>query len=193
MNTHSHFLITAFAGNRLKNKGLPVHTKGFLLGSVLPDAPLFLFTFGYFAYRYWIDPVGPGEHIFGPRYDNLYFSNPFWIVGHSLFHAPFLIGLMAVAGYLGARRQKKWGNFLFWFALACGLHTTIDILTHHDDGPALFFPFNWYYRIEAPVSYWDPHHYGSIFASLSLLLDVAIIVYFGVVWWLSRRSKDRPA
>ena len=188
MQTYSHFLMTAVLNDGLKSRGLPVHTRALLLGSIMPDVSLFVLTLGYFAYRYWIDPRVPGEHIFGPRYDNLYFNNPFWITGHNLFHAPLLIGLMLVSGYyLGLRQQKKWGVALFWFAVACGFHSLVDIFTHTHDGPLLFFPLNWEYRFSAPISYWDPRYGGRIFAPLEHVLDLAILGYFSALWVLRRR------
>ncbi|MBE7472941.1 MAG: metal-dependent hydrolase [Anaerolineales bacterium] len=188
MQTYSHFLMTAVLNDGLKSRGLPVHTKALLFGSFMPDVPLFLLTLGYVAYRAWIDPRLPGEHIFGPRYDNLYFHHPLWITGHNLFHAPVLIALMLGVGYyLGLRQQKKWGVALFWFAVACGFHSLVDIFTHHDDGPLLFFPFNWDYRFSAPISYWDSRYGGRIFAPLEHLLDLAILVYFAVAWALRRK------
>lgn len=190
MNTHSHFLMTALAGDQLKKRDVPLNNRAFLLGSVMPDIPLFALTLGYFVYRYWFDPIGPGEHIFGPRFDALYFTNPYWIAAHNFFHAPFIIGLMLAAGYVGMKRQKKWAAALFWFAAACGFHSLVDMVTHVNDGPLPFFPFNWTYRFAAPVSYWDPAHGGRIFAPLSLLLDVAIIGYF-VIKWVSSRRQNR--
>lgn len=188
MQTYSHFLMTAVLNDSLKSRGLPVHTKALLLGSFIPDVPLFVLTLGYFAYRAWFDPRLPGEHIFGPRYDTLYFHHPLWITGHNLFHAPLLIALMLVVGYyLGLRPQKKWGVALFWFAVACGFHSLVDIFTHHDDGPLLFFPFNWDYRFSAPISYWDSRYGGRIFAPLEHLLDLTILVYFAVIWALRRK------
>jgi hypothetical protein len=140
MRTFSHFLMTAVLNDGLRASGIPVSTKALLLGSFIPDAPLVVLTLGYFAYRYWFDPLAPGEHIYGPRYDNLYFHHPFWITGHNLFHAPLLIGLMLVVGYTaGLRQHKKWAVALFWFAVACGFHSLVDIFTHRDDGPLLFW------------------------------------------------------
>lgn len=187
MQTYSHFLMTAVLNEGLKVRGVTVQPKALLLGSFMPDVPLFLLTLGYFAYRAWFDPRLPGEHIFGARYDNLYFHNPFWITGHNLFHAPVLVGLMLVVGYtVGLRHQKKWAAALFWFAVACGFHSTVDILTHYDDGPLLFFPFNWRYRFPAPVSYWDPERGGKNFARFELLLNLALAGYLVLKWLLHR-------
>lgn len=184
--------MTAVVNDGFKFRGLPVHTKALLLGSFMPDVPLVVLTLGYFAYRYWFDPLAPGEHIYGPRYDNLYFQNPVWIAGHNLFHAPLPIGVMLGVGYtMGLRRQQTWGTALFWFALACGLHALVDIFTHYNDGPLLLFPFNWSYRFSAPISYWDPRYGGRIFAPLEHLLDLAILVYLATVWLVRRKILIR--
>jgi hypothetical protein len=112
VNTPSHFLMTALAGNQLKRRNINISTSGLLLGSIMPDIPLFALTFGYFAYRAWFDPLGPNEFIFGQRYDDLYFLNPFWIAAHNFFHAPFMIAVIGAVGYMALRRQKKWGAFI---------------------------------------------------------------------------------
>jgi hypothetical protein len=190
MQTFSHLLMTAFIGDRLQKREIAVHSRSALLGSLAPDASLYVLTFGYWGYRALFDPIQPGEGPFGPRYDALFFGDPFWIISHNLFHAPLVIIFLAVLGYQAMRRQRSWGGPLFWFALACGLHSFIDILTHHNDGPLLLFPFNWSYRWVSPVSYWDPAHYGTIFAPLELLFNLAIIGYLLVAWW-QRRSQHR--
>lgn len=179
MQTYSHFLVTALAQDRLKQKGVPVHTKGILLGSFMPDVPLIIFTLGFFIYYRWLYPPPNDNSLFGPLYDNYYFHDPVWITGHSLFHSPIPITLwMALGYYFGLRRGKKWGVALFWFAIGCAFHTFIDILTHFNDGPLLFYPFNWQYRFSSPISYWDPRRYGGIFAIFEHLLNVGAIGYF---------------
>lgn len=181
MMTQSHFLITALLGDRLKRRRA-VHLPGLLIGSVLPDLPLILLTFGYFAYRSRYAPLQPGEPVYGPLYDNLYFHDPYWVVSTSLFHAPLIILLLATVGDYASRRERRWGSALYWFAVGCGLHCVIDILTHHSDGPLLFFPFNWHYRFSTPISYWNPAYHGRTFHSLENLLDLAILAYLVSVW-----------
>ena len=189
MMTQSHLLITALLGDRLRRRGAQVRLKGFLLGSFVPDVPLTILTPGYFAYRAWIVSLPEGEHIFGPSYDALYFSNPFWVFWTSLFHAPLLIIALALV----ARKMERPG--LYWFALGCGLHSFIDIVTHHNDGPLLFFPFNWSYRFSAPVSYWHPAYGGRTFAVFENALDLLIIAYFAAMGlaWARRRYLEGKA
>lgn len=187
MMTQSHVLITAFAGHRAKRRGAKVHLRGFVAGALVPDVPLILLTLGYFAWRRWFVPLPAGEHIYGATYDGLYFGDPFWIVATSLFHAPFLIALM---GWVGWKTERPW---LVWFAAGCGLHSVIDIFTHHFDGPLVFFPFDWSYRFPSPVSYWHPAYGGRTFSRYETILDWAILGYFTVlgVAWAVRRFSDR--
>ena len=88
-------------------------------------------------------------------------------------HAPVLI---ATGLYLG-RRLGSGGSAggwtkVYWFALGCGIHSVIDIATHHHDGPLLQFPFDFDYRCKSPFSYWDPRHYGWIVMPLEHALDL---------------------
>jgi membrane-bound metal-dependent hydrolase YbcI (DUF457 family) len=188
MQTYSHFLITAVLGDRLKKKEITFSNKALLVGSFLPDIPLFLLTIGYFVYRQTNAAISD-DFIFGPNYDQLYFENPWWILGHNLFHAPLLILLYGVIGWFAWRRGRPWGLVLLWFAIGCGLHSIIDIFTHVDDGPVLFFPLNWSYRFPAPVSYWDPEHGGRIFGPLEHLLVLILLNYFLLNWIRNRRLK----
>jgi membrane-bound metal-dependent hydrolase YbcI (DUF457 family) len=192
MQTYSHFLITAVLGERLRKREIPVATKALLAGSILPDIPLALLTAGYAVYRRWINPDLMNEFIFGPTYDRLYFSDPLWVSGHSLMHAPLLILLYAGIGYWLWRRggrRERWGTAVLWFAAGCGLHSLIDILTHVHDGPLLLFPFNRQIRFPAPVSYWDPQHGGRIFGPLEHLLDLGLLSYLLIAWWGRRRRE----
>jgi membrane-bound metal-dependent hydrolase YbcI (DUF457 family) len=189
MRTYSHFLMTAVLNDGLNTRGVPVHTPALLLGSITPDVPLLALTVGFVARRSWSGVPATADPICGPHYNDLYFHNPFWIAAHNLLHAPLLIGLIAWAGYRSDRRQKERGMGLFWFALAGGLHALIDIVTHSNDGPLLFFPFNWQYRFPAPVSYWDSKHGGQKFALFERLLDLAALVYLAAAWWPRHRSS----
>ena len=130
----------------------------------------------------------PPAAIFGADYDNLYFNDPLWITGHALFHAPPMILLYLTIGYwFGIKKGKGWARALFWFAVGCGFHSAIDIVTHHNDGPLLFFPFDWTTRFSSPVSYWDPQHYGGIFAIFEHLLDIVLLAWL----FIQRRKKKK--
>jgi membrane-bound metal-dependent hydrolase YbcI (DUF457 family) len=192
MNTYTHLLMTAAARVGLEQRRIRVNVRAALLGSVIPDVPLLLLTTIYIIYYRYIDPIPADEHIFSGRYDQLYFEDPLWIITHNMFHAPLMVGLLVGLGYYAMRTGRAWGGPLFWFALACGLHSLVDIFTHHNDGPLLLFPFNWEYRFITPISYWDDDHYGNIVGPLEHLMDLGIIIFL-VVTWLRQRARNKPA
>lgn len=184
MQTYSHFLMTALLGDRLNKRAEPPATLpplrvGWLaLGSVLPDVPLLLLTLGFFAWRRWVRPELMDEFVFGQTYDTLYFTNPWWIGGHSLLHSPLLIVLYLLLALWAWRQGRAWGAILFWFAVGCGLHSFVDILTHHNDGPLLLYPLDWNLRFSSPISYWDRRYYANIVSPLEHLMDAGILLYF---------------
>lgn len=188
MQTYTHLLMTAALGHALHTQAVPVRNRAFLLGSFLPDMPLFLFSIGFAVYYRFIESLPAGYRFF-EGYDEMYFNHPLWIAGHNFLHAPFLILLYGSVGYWAARRGRAWGWSLVWFALGCGLHSVVDIATHYNDGPAVLFPFNWHWRIYSPISYWDADHYANIVAPLEHLLDVAVLGYLSLQWWRTRKAK----
>ncbi len=171
----------------------PVAIKSFLLGSVLPDLPLILLTIGGIVYGR-LSAMGDRD-LFRTMFDVWYFQNPFWIAFTSLWHAPLMILAQGLLGFALLRRGHRLGLPLIWFALGAGMHSIADILTHVDDGPVVFFPFNWTYRFASPVSYWDPRHYGREFSTFEHVLDLAIIVF--LLWQyapgLLRKRKARAS
>lgn len=187
MQTYSHLLITAIAGDRLEKRGVAVSKKALLIGAVLPDLALITLTVGFVVYYRAIAPhTYPDATLFGEVYDEYFFHHPLWVISHNFFHAPLILVVLMGIGYWGAQRGARWGRWLFWLASACALHTAIDIFTHRHDGPLLFFPFDWQTRYAAPVSYWDVRYGARLFAPLEHLLDVVIIGYLAWTWWQRR-------
>lgn len=188
MNTPSHFLMTAALDKALPR--VPIHRQAFLLGSVAPDIALWLLSMGAMVYYHFI--LGwSRQEAFDLMFDTLYFHNPFWIAFHNLLHAPILL-LLGIG--LVWKKQRNIGSssrFLFWFLLACLFHSGVDILTHVDDGPVVFFPFNWTARFPSSVSYWDPRHYGREFGLFSATLDSLLALYLlkGQICSFIRRFK----
>ncbi len=91
MQTYSHLLITALAGDRLKKRGVALHTKAFLVGSFLPDLPLIVLSIGFFISSRWLSPQPLMEQqLFGELYDYYFFHDPLWNVGHNTIHEPLL-------------------------------------------------------------------------------------------------------
>lgn len=204
MQTYTHYVMTAL-WQRTQQRRAAVHAAAeprrlppprpfwLMLGSVLPDLPLIGLTIVYII----LDSVTGGRvgadgqrtSYVGYLFEYLFFNEPWVKAIHNLFHAPFLVLAYIGLGYWAWLRGRKWGGALFWLGSACALHTAIDIPLHYDDGPLVFFPFDWQTRFHSPVSYWDPAHYGSAFAIFEHLLLLGMLISLAWGWWQGRRAK----
>lgn len=193
MRTPSHLLLTAGLADQLRRRGVSLHLPAFLLGSALPDAPLALLAAGYKLVQR--RRGGNARPASAPdRFDigchDLFYNDPLWISSHNLFHAPLLIAPMLLAGVWGEQRGARWGRPLRWLALGLALHSAVDIPTHHDDGPLLFFPLEWRYRWRSPLSYWDRAHGGRAFTVFEVGGDALVAGYLAWQWVNARRSSQ---
>ncbi len=189
---------------RLWGRALPpLASVALLLGSFMPDVPLTLWTvvYGIIDRRNGVvwNSETPGDSLVGLLFDDMFFNDPWVKVAHNLFHAPILTLAYALMGYWlwrSARRvagtRARWGAGLFWFGVACTLHTVIDILVHHNDGPLLLFPFEWSIRFSSPVSYWDPDYYGIPFAIFEHILLLLMLIPLVQDWWRRRQQRRQP-
>ncbi len=188
MNTPSHLLITAALRKSLKDRSMV--TSAFLCGAVAPDMPLYLLSFG--GLLYYRAVLGwSSSATFRHMFDYLYFHHPLWIVAHNFLHAPLLLLLAFACLWQLRHRPSPVIAWLYWFVLACLLHTTVDVFTHVDDGPLLLFPVQWSLRFHSPVSYWDSAHYGNQFALFELTLDALLLCYLCAPF-LRRLAITRP-
>jgi hypothetical protein len=194
VNTPSHLIINAALWKRATAGGkLAIPRSAFLLGAVLPDMPLWLLWAGTLAYHRVIrgDASYP---IWSEAYDQRYFSDPLWIAGYNVFHAPalLLIGLGVLWRFRSS--EGKPGSWWFWLLAGCLVHSALDIPAHVDDGPLLLFPFEWSVRFQSPVSYWNPRSFGREFTVFELLLDLVLLMYlFGPrLWRRLQRSSITP-
>ncbi len=175
VNTPSHLIMTAALRKAL---GTPRDKAPVLWGSVAPDVPLYVLSI---AVLIWLCLVRgwSGGQAFGLMYGTLYFDDPIWIALHSVLHAPAVQAAGLGVAWALRRQRPRAAIWLAWFFAACALHTLVDVATHHDDGPLIFFPFDWTTRVRSPVSYWDPAHYGRQFAVFELGLDLVLLAYVG--------------
>ena len=185
MNTPSHWLINVSLSRvLLKRKPeldpLPKYAVG--LGAVAPDIALGVLSIGGMIYYHRI--LGwplreTGQHMF----KDLFYNDPFWITCHNFLHSPtMLLMLIGLAVWIprqwsGSKKVASISRWLFWFFVSCMCHTIVDVVTHFDDGPLLFFPFDFHYRFSSPVSYWDPAHYGGQFIYFEAALDAVLAAY----------------
>ena len=201
MQTQSHLLLTAFVADRAKHKTtMPIIMTALLVGAVLPDIPFTLLTIAGMVWFSWFVPLPvadtsvadtsvTGLSVMEYLHFDLFFNDPFWIISHNTFHSLVVNALLIGLGWWAIRQQAKWGYPLFWLAVSTQAHTVIDIVTHNADGPLLFFPLNWHYRFQSPISYWEAAHYGWAFMTFEYTINIALLIYFGVRWW--RRSKSK--
>lgn len=192
MQTYTHVLINAGFGKTLERRGIRPMYWALSLGSLMPDVPLVFLTINYILKNGGFNQ--PPQELFGPEYDALYFTDPVWVAGHNLMHAPLMTLLYMVLGwFFGWQRGRTWGRFLFWFGLGNTLHSLVDIPTHANDGPLLLFPFNWTLRFQSPVSYWDPSYYGAPFALFELVIGLMLVAYFIGEGVRALRRRGAPA
>jgi hypothetical protein len=180
--------MTAALSRALKGRNVSVQTGAFLFGSVLPDIPFTILTLVYEAYYLWIAPLAPDQtwrSVMQYLHFDLFYRDPVWTVGHNFFHAPFVLVIGGLIG-LGLRHRWRWGNAVLWVARGAGLHTVVDVVTHHSDGPLIFFPLNWTYRFASPISYWETAYHARIVSPLEHALDVFFLCYLIWGWWRQR-------
>lgn len=189
MNTPSHLIVAASLRKGLRHR-IPIIKSAFLIGSVAPDIPLYLLTLGGFIYYRYIrgwDIRATFEYMF----DTLFFTDPFWMATHNVLHAPTMLLILLAALWTFRQRSDSPGRWWFWFVVGCLFHTSLDIPTHVNDGPLLFFPFEWTIRYVSPVSYWDDRYFGREFTLFETTLNIVLLGYlFGPsLWQRLRRGR----
>lgn len=159
MNTPAHMIFGAALFGRAAQRGTTLTA---VAGGLVPDLSLYLLAGGS------IFLMGiPAETVFG----QMYFS-PAWQAIFAVDHSiPLWTGLLVVALLLRSARTTAFG--------ASGLlHVVIDFCVHHDDARRQLWPLS-DYVFTSPVSYWDPAHYGLIFAPVEagLCLVMAVLLW----------------
>lgn len=189
MRTISHLLINSALIKKGGSHGIP--RSAFLFGAVIPDIPLGLLHVGYYLYSRFILEI-PSPGLMPPGFDDLYFSNPWWIASYNFLHSPsaLLIYLVLLWGF--RHKVKSVGHWLFWMMAGSSIHTTLDIFTHVNDGPLLFWPFDLQTRFHSPISYYDPAYFGTAFTIFEWSLDVVLLLYILLPWISKKIRKSKP-
>ncbi len=148
-------------------KHKPENNFWILAGSLAPDFVVLIFTA-------WVLFMGiPLEE----AWDTYYFSDqmqPFFNLTHS-----FILWILV---FLFAYLFKKLK--VVYFSLAGILHITLDLLVHHTDAYAHFYPIsNW--RFRSPVSYYEPGYYGNWIS----LVDIILFAIFSILIFRKLNSK----
>ena len=176
MNTvPTHLVINAAIEKKYGEKA-NIAKSAFLWGSVMPDIPLGLLSLGYLFYNRYIADQ-PASGMMNSAFDNLYFNNPWWIASHNFLHSPTALSIYAIVLWRYLNRPNTRGHWWLWFVFGCMVHSAIDILTHYNDGPVLFWPIDWHTRFYSPISYWDKAHYASQFVYFEVGLNLVLLGY----------------
>ena len=160
MNTVPTHLIINAAINKKYGSKFNIIRSAFLWGSVAPDIPLMVLSIGYFIFTRFFTAQSVSAGM-SNAYDNLYFNDPLWIISHNFLHSPTLLIIFALLLWRFQNQSNLRGKWWLSFVYGNMIHSFVDILTHHDDGPLLFFPFDWQTRFHSPISYWDTKHFAS--------------------------------
>ena len=185
MITTTHVVTNALLALKKKGDASSVLDSGtakwFVVGGLAPDIGLYALTAGaavFFPLTRGMSFQETMQHAF----DDLFFTNAWWVGIHNTFHSPVVLTALAAAGKVSGKKG------LVAFASGCLLHTAMDIPVHHNDGPLVFFPLDWETRFDSPVSYYDADHYGKIVAPI----DFAITILGGAALigsWLKGRRQ----
>jgi hypothetical protein len=211
VQTYSHILIAAAISIPLKNMiassryKLPeVKTKALLFGSLLPDLALILITLVCLTRDYFLNVFNSSlwnSHDYSVKantellnlswtaslFDDWFFNNPVVITLQNTFHSPLLLLLFIISSYYFWTKKRALYGWFFWMCCAAMLHSIVDIPLHADDGPLVFFPFDWDYRYTSPLSYWDPSHHGKEWSFFEHSLDTVIIIF--LLWHTKLKMK----
>lgn len=147
-----------------------------ILGALVPDSDVWVMILTEFIRS------TPGCEVFHFRY----LQSPWSDVQAVVNSVPIYLSLLLL-GALGHMKGYNRGILLMVFAASALLHVLADFLLHHDDARRHFWPVtNWIFR--SPVSYWDPAHYGRIFAVLEMLggLMLARLLWFRYPGWRTK-------
>jgi len=168
MFTQTHILVGAALFAQPENRAIALAG---LAGALVPDTDVWaMFTIErlsgatgceVFHYRYWEEP---------------------WTTLQTVLNSiPLYVGLLAlalVAMWTASHSRMRFFTLVATFALSSLIHVTTDFMLHHDDARSQLLPFSdWVFR--SPVSYWDPNHYGQVFAIFEIGFAIMLFVIIG--------------
>ena len=189
MNTlPTHLVINAAIEKKYGTRARIVKS-AFLWGSVMPDIPLALLSLGFILYNRYVS-AQPVSGLMNSTFDNLYFNNPWWIASHNILHSPTALIIYAIFLWRFLNTPNTRGHWWLSFVFGCMVHSVVDILTHFNDGPVLFFPFDWHTRFHSPISYWDKAHFASQFVYFEVGLNLVLLGYLFLPKLIRRNGKN---
>lgn len=157
MKTPTHLLagyvFTRVAGMTARD------SRYFIAGACLPDLPIIVCWPAIAAFTAM---TGGGFDVarFRAIADRLYFSDSAVSYLHNLLHSPVSLLLLALlAGILFPDRSRL-RRCLVIALIGAATHSLIDIISHVEDGPLVFWPVEQSIRVRGLFSHWNPVHGG---------------------------------
>ena len=187
MITTTHAVINAVIAHRSRGRSAGVFAstssrRAFVVGGVAPDLALYVLSAAALIYYPLADGLSFSD-AHQRAMEDLFFNSTWWIVGHNTLHAPIVLAVLLLGGWT---LRSPLRDRVQAFAAGAGLHSVIDVLTHHDDGPLVLFPFSLSVRLSSPVSYWNPDHFGWFMRPIDVSISVLGVAWFARHW--HRRS-----
>lgn len=165
MNSPTHSLLALAI---LSKRGDPKRNWAAFLGSLLPDAVIYL----WFPYQLWVKGE-TGQKI----WNVLYFETPMQNMIALVNSIPIYLALALIGfGVRAKTRFKIAGTLLLVFSLAALIHMATDLPVHAHDAYRHFWPLSdW--RFYSPFSYYEAdHHFGLVSAVEAVIALVSIVI-----------------
>lgn len=160
MKTPTHLAINYLIFSRIGIQ--KKYQKMFLLGGILPDLPLCIFFILACLYS---GNFSQGLALFRNYYD----QNLYVIAAHNVLHSPVSLAMISTLCFFVGRHRQS----LKMFVAGCFSHSLVDIYTHVDDGPKVFWPLEQKAQFASVVSHWDAR-YGGEWVMLAELVIVVL-------------------
>jgi hypothetical protein len=175
MHTPSHFIMTLAARKALRKKAdIPLSAAAW--GSLIPDIAIYALSVAGYIHFVLFEGMtleAASRHMF----QVLFYEDTIWLVLQNCMQSLVVISAGLIFVHRSKRLKANVRRWLWWCLWAMMIHTWIDIFTHADDGPLLFFPLSWSYRFESPVSYWDVNYHAGKFMWFEFPFDAACVLY----------------
>lgn len=192
MKSPTHFLIGHCCARVLRWRGRDARL--LILGACLPDIPIILCWPAIGLYT--VITGGAFDSVrFKSIADGLYFSDSVLSGFHNLLHSPVSLGFLFLAAGIVFPAHAVWRRAAMIILAGALSHSLVDIASHVEDGPLVFWPLENTIRITGPVSHWNPAYGGFWITGIEIGGAIAV-----VVWQVVRRfriprisSAPRPA
>lgn len=155
----------------------PFNQKMFVLGGIAPDVPICMLFVAL-----WL--ILPKESLLIPNFSELYDHN-LWVIGfHNVLHSPVSLALIWLLFHRISRIERS----LTIFLLGSLSHSIIDVFTHVNDGPLIFWPLDWQFKFTSFISHWNFNHYGIVVMFIEATIILAALLLFFVERYLKRKG-----